>query len=89
MRRGQPVSDRPSSFLLSAYLADAAGPVNLVLDLRLTHERFGSSSNPSLNSHLHYPAPADIDKLLNEAATDKIRYYRAGYTTPTPFSHEA
>ena len=27
----------------------------LVLDLRITHELFGSSSDPSLNGHLHYP----------------------------------
>ena len=33
---------------LAAYLADAVRPVNLVLDLRLTQERFGSSCNPLL-----------------------------------------
>jgi hypothetical protein len=43
------------------------------MHLRLRHERFGSSSNPALNGHLHYAAPADIDKPLNEAAADKIR----------------
>ncbi len=64
---------------MAAYLADAAGPVNLFMDLRLTHERFGSSSNPALNGHLHCAAPADVDKLLNEAAADKIRDYRADY----------
>ena len=42
---------------LAAYLADAAGPVNLVMDLRIVHERFGSSSKPLLNGHLLYPAP--------------------------------
>ena len=51
------------------------GPVILVLDLRITHERFGSISNPSL----HYPSPADIDKPLNKAAADMIRNYRADY----------
>jgi hypothetical protein len=34
---------------LTAYLAIAAGPV---LDLRIAHDRFGSSSDPSLNGHL-------------------------------------
>ena len=38
---------------LTAYLSNAAGPVSLVLDLRIAHERWGSS--PSLNGHLHYP----------------------------------
>jgi hypothetical protein len=63
---------------LAAYLANAAGPVSLVLDLRIAHDHFGSSSNPSLNGHLHYPN--DLDGPLNEAAApDKIRLYRADY----------
>jgi hypothetical protein len=33
----------------------AAGPVPLVLDLRIAHDRFESSSDPSINGHLHYP----------------------------------
>ncbi len=40
---------------LAGYLANAAGPVPLVLDLRIAHERFGSSSDPIINGHLHYP----------------------------------
>jgi hypothetical protein len=36
---------------LAAYLANAACPVPLVLDLRIAHDRFGSSSEPSLNGH--------------------------------------
>jgi hypothetical protein len=56
---------------LEAYLANAAGPAPLVLDLRIAHDRFGSSSDPSLNGHLHYPN--DMDESLNEAAADKIR----------------
>ena len=35
---------------LAGYLANAAGPVPLVLDLRIAHERFGSSSDPT-NTH--------------------------------------
>ena len=62
---------------LAGYLANAAGPVPLVLDLRFAHDRFGSSSDPSINGHLHYPH--DLDRSLNEAAADKIRQYRADY----------
>ena len=62
---------------LAAYLANAVGPVPLVLDLRVAHARWGSSSNPSLDDHLHYPA--DIDRTLNEADADKILQYRADY----------
>jgi hypothetical protein len=50
--------------------------VPLVLDLRIAHERWASSSDPSINRHLHYPN--DLDRPLNEAAADKIRSYRAG-----------
>jgi hypothetical protein len=60
---------------LAAYLA--AGPLPLVLDLRMAHERFGSISDPSINGHLHYPN--DLDGPLNDAAADKIRQYRADY----------
>ena len=35
---------------LADYLADATGPVNLVMDLRIAQERFGSSSEPLLES---------------------------------------
>jgi hypothetical protein len=62
---------------LAGYLANAAGPVPLVLDLRIAHDRRGSSSDPSINGHLHYPN--DVDRPLNEAAADKIRAYRADY----------
>ena len=62
---------------LAGYLANAAGLVPLVLDLRIAHERFGSNSDPSINCHLHYPS--DLDGSLNEAAADKIRQYRADY----------
>ena len=48
-------------------------PVTLVLDLRISHERWGGGSDPSINGHLHYPN--DIDRSLNEAVTDKIRKY--------------
>ena len=54
----------------------------LVLDLRLAHGRFGSSSDPSTHGHLHYPN--DIDRSLNETATDKIRKYRGDYNNNHP-----
>jgi hypothetical protein len=39
---------------LLGYLENESGPVPLVLDLRIVHDRFGSSSDPSLNGNLHY-----------------------------------
>ena len=55
-----------------------------VLNLCIAHDRFGSSSGPSLNGNLHYPN--DIDRSLNEAAADKIRKYRADYNNNPPNS---
>ncbi len=55
--------------------------VPFVLDLRLTHDRFGSSSDPTLNGRLHYN---DTYKSLNEDANDKIRKYRADYNNNPP-----
>ena len=69
--RGQHCGDIESS----GYFTNEAVPVPLVLDLRIAHERFGRSSDPSLNGNLPYPN--DIDRSLNEAAADKIRKYRA------------
>jgi hypothetical protein len=66
---------------LAGYLANAAGPVPLVLDLRLSHDRFGNISDPTLNGRLHYN---DIDKSLNETVNDKIRKYRADYNNNPP-----
>jgi hypothetical protein len=48
----------------------------------IVHDRFGSSSDPSLNGNLHYPN--NIDRSLNEAADDKIRKYRADYNNNPP-----
>jgi hypothetical protein len=61
---------------------NVVNPVSLVLDLRITLDPFGSSSDPSLNGHLHYPN--DIDKSLNEAAADKIRKYHTDYKNNPP-----
>ena len=68
----------------AGYLVNAEGPGSLVLDLRITHDRWGSSSDPSINGHLHYPN--DIDRSLNEAAADKIRKYHTDYNPPNDIS---
>jgi hypothetical protein len=62
---------------LSGYLANTAGPVPVVLDLLITHECWGSRSDPSINGHVHYPN--DVDSPLNEATADKIRAYHTDY----------
>ena len=53
-----------------------------MLDLRIAHDRLGSSSDPSINGILDYPN--DIDRSLNEDDTDKIRKYRADYNNRLP-----
>ncbi len=67
---------------LAGYLANVAGPVPLVLDLRIAHDRVGSSADPTLNGHLRYPN--NLDGSLNEAAADKARKYRADYNNNPP-----
>ena len=54
----------------------------LVLDLRIAHDRVGSSTDPTLNGHLKYPN--NLDQSLNDAAADKIRKYRADYNNRPP-----
>ncbi len=66
-----------NQYIKYSVLANPAGPVSLVLDLHIAHERWGSNSDPSLNGHLHYPQ--DVNRTLNETVTDKIRQYRADY----------
>jgi hypothetical protein len=71
----------------TSYLVNATGPVPLVLDLRIAHDRWGSSSDPSINGHLHYLN--DIDRSLNETVTvttDKIRKYHTDYNNNPPSS---
>jgi hypothetical protein len=67
---------------LAGYLANEAGPVPLVLDLRIAHDRVGSSSDPTLNGHSKYPN--NLDQSLNDAAADKIWKYRADYNNRPP-----
>jgi hypothetical protein len=61
---------------------NVSGPVPLVLDLHITHERWGSSSDPSINRHLSYRN--DVDRSLNQTDVDKIRKYRADYNNNPP-----
>jgi hypothetical protein len=55
---------------LADYLVNEEGPMPLVLDLHIAHDRFRSSSDPNLNGKLHYPNA--IDRSLNETTVDKI-----------------
>ena len=67
---------------LVGYLVNVTGPVTLVLDLRIAHDRVGSSTDPTLNGHLRHPN--NLDQSLNDAAADKIRKYRADYNNNPP-----
>ncbi len=59
-------------------------PKSLVLDLRITNDRFGNRSDLNLNGHLNYPN--DIDRSLNETVVDKILKYRTDYDNNPPNS---
>jgi hypothetical protein len=50
---------------LAGYLPNVTGPVQLVLDLRIVHDRVGSSTDPTLNVHLKYPN--NLDQSLNDS----------------------
>jgi hypothetical protein len=52
------------------------GPLSLVMDLRIDHDRVGSSTDPTLNV---------LDKSLNDTVADKIRKYCSDYNN-TPMS---
>ena len=68
---------------MTGYLANQSGPVPLVLDLRITHERVGRSSDLSLNGNLRYPN--DNDRSLHETTSDKILKYHSDYITTPPY----
>ncbi len=55
-----------------------------MLDLRIPHDRVGSSTDPTLNGHLKYPN--NLDQSHNDAAPDKIRKYRADYNNRPPIA---
>ncbi len=48
-----------------------------MLDLRVAHDRVGSSADPALNGHLRYPN--NLDQSLNDGTPDKLRKYRVDY----------
>ena len=50
---------------------------NLVFDLSVTHDRYGSSAQPHHNGLLTHPQ--DLDALLHVAARKKINAYRDQY----------
>jgi hypothetical protein len=52
----------------TGYLGNETDPVSLVLDLRIAHDRHGSSVDPTLNGHLHYPNDMDRSLLVKETA---------------------
>jgi hypothetical protein len=54
----------------------------MVLDLRIAHDRAGSSTDPILNGHLRYPN--NLDQSLNDTDVDKIRKYRVDYNSNPP-----
>ena len=58
------------------------GPVTLVFDLRIAHDRVGSSTDPTLNGHLRHPN--NLDQSLNDTTADKIRKYHADYNNNPP-----
>ncbi len=67
---------------LAGYLPNTVGPVTLVLDLRIPHDRVGSSTDPTLNGHLKYPN--NLDQSLNDTTTDKVRKFRPDYRNNPP-----
>jgi hypothetical protein len=56
--------------------------VSLVLDLRITHDRVGSGTDPTLNGHLRYPN--NLDQSLNDTIADNIRKYRSDHNNTPP-----
>jgi hypothetical protein len=67
---------------VAGYLTNTTGPVPLVMDLRIPHDRVGSRTDPTLHGHLRYPN--NLHKSLNDAATYKIRKYRTDYNNNPP-----
>jgi hypothetical protein len=53
-----------------------------VLDLRIAHDRVGSSTDPNLNGHLKYPN--NFDQSLNDEDVDKVHKNRADYNRRPP-----
>ncbi len=54
----------------------------LVLDLRIAHDRVGSSTDPTLNGQLRYPN--NLDQSLNDTTDEKVLIYRTDYNNNPP-----
>ncbi len=67
---------------LTGYPANTAGPVPLVMGLRIVHDRVGSSTDPTLYGHLRYPN--NLDQSLNDTTADKVRKYLSDYNMNPP-----
>ncbi len=67
---------------LVGYLDNTTGPLSLVMDLRIAHDRVGSSTDPTLNGNLRYPN--NLDKSLNNTVADKIQKYRTDHNNIQP-----
>ncbi len=64
------------------YPTNTTGPVSLVMDLRITHDRVGSSTDPTLNGQIRYPN--NLDQSLNDTTVDKVRKYQTDYNMNPP-----
>ncbi len=53
-----------------------------MLDLRIAHDRVGSSTDPTLNGQLRYPN--NLDQSLNDTSADKVRKYCSDYNMNPP-----
>ncbi len=67
---------------LVGYLTNTSGPVSLVLDLRVAHDRVDRSPDPVLNGHLRYPN--NLDQSLNDTSANKLGKYRDDYNFNPP-----
>jgi hypothetical protein len=59
---------------LAGYLANETGPVTLVLNLRISHDRVGSSTDPTLNGHLKYPN--NLDQSLYDTVSGEYVFLK-------------
>jgi hypothetical protein len=53
-----------------------------VLDLHITHDKVGSSTDPTLHGQLRYPN--NLDQSLNDTDVDKVRKYCTDYNMNPP-----
>jgi hypothetical protein len=55
---------------LTDEITNVTDPVSLVLDLHIDHERFGSSSDPITNRHLHVFERSFVAKTCRDIIDD-------------------